>query len=44
MHTSKKDLDRLVRKGHLIFMKGEYERDAKAHYKVKGQSDEEQDA
>ena len=38
-HTSKKDLDRLVRKGLLIFIKGEYERDPKAHYKVKGQAD-----
>nr|WP_294523391.1 ATP-binding protein [uncultured Rhodopila sp.] len=39
-HTSKKDLDRLVRKGHLVFIKGEYERDSKAHYEIKGRPDE----
>jgi ATP-dependent DNA helicase RecG len=31
-HTSKKDLDRLARQGHLVFHAGEYERDPKAHY------------
>lgn len=36
-HTAKKDLDRLVRKDLLVYVKGEYERDSKAHYKVRGQ-------
>jgi ATP-dependent DNA helicase RecG len=31
-HTSKKDLERLTRQGHLAFHAGEYERDSKAHY------------
>lgn len=31
-HTSKKDLERLTRGGHLTFHAGEYERDPKAHY------------
>jgi ATP-dependent DNA helicase RecG len=33
-HTSKKDLDRLARQGHLTFQAGEYERDPKAHYTI----------
>jgi ATP-dependent DNA helicase RecG len=33
-HTSKKDLDRLARAGHLTFQAGEYERDPKAHYRL----------
>lgn len=33
-HTSKKDLDRLWRAGHLNFYPGEYERDPKAHYTI----------
>lgn len=32
--TSKKDLDRLMRAGHLIFWPGEYARDPKAHYTI----------
>lgn len=35
-HTSKKDLNRLARSGVLEFVPGEYERDPKAHYIVKG--------
>ena len=33
--TSKKDLDRLARKGLLTFVSGEYARDPKAHYVVR---------
>ena len=33
--TSKKDLDRLARKGLLTFVAGEYARDPKAHYVVR---------
>lgn len=32
--TSKKDLDRLMRAGHLAFQPGEYVRDPKAHYTI----------
>lgn len=32
--TSKKDLERLCRKGVLIFVSGEYPRDPKAHYRL----------
>jgi ATP-dependent DNA helicase RecG len=32
--TSKKDLERLVRKGVLAFEKGAYTRDASAHYRI----------
>jgi ATP-dependent DNA helicase RecG len=32
--TSKKDLDRLMRAGHLVFQPGEYTRDPKAHYRI----------
>jgi ATP-dependent DNA helicase RecG len=32
--TSKKDLNRLVRKGILIFKKGAYTRDSSAHYRI----------
>jgi ATP-dependent DNA helicase RecG len=32
--TSKKDLDRLCRKGILIFVPGDYSRDPKAHYRL----------
>ncbi|MEE4210126.1 MAG: ATP-binding protein [Parvularcula sp.] len=32
--TSKKDLERLCRKGILVFIPGEYTRDPKAHYKL----------
>lgn len=39
-HTSKKDLDRLTRKGLLEFQAGEYERDPKAHYKIRGQDEQ----
>jgi len=38
--TSKKDMDRLVRKGVLEFVPGEYQRDAKAHYKLKDRTGE----
>lgn len=34
-HTTKKDLDRLVRNDHLVYHAGEYERDPKAHYSIK---------
>lgn len=33
--SSKKDLERLVNKGVLVFVPGAYPRDAKAHYKLK---------
>jgi ATP-dependent DNA helicase RecG len=33
--TSKKDLDRLARKGVLSFMSGQYARDYKSHYVLK---------
>lgn len=33
--TSKKDLERLTRKGVLFFVAGEYARDPKAHYTIK---------
>lgn len=33
--TSKKDLDRLVNKGVLLFIAGQYERDPQAHYTIK---------
>lgn len=36
--TSKKDLDRLVNKGVLEFVPGEYTRDPKAHYRLKPRS------
>jgi ATP-dependent DNA helicase RecG len=32
--TSKKDLDRLCRKGILVFVQGDYARDPKAHYRL----------
>lgn len=32
--TSKKDLERLCRKGVLVFVQGDYSRDPKAHYKL----------
>ena len=32
--TSKKDLDRMTRKGVLTFVSGEFSRDPKAHYEV----------
>lgn len=32
--TSKKDLERLCRKGILVFVPGQYPRDPKAHYKI----------
>ena len=32
--TSKKDLDRMTRKGVLIFVSGEFTRDPKTHYEV----------
>lgn len=32
--TSKKDLERLARKGVLIFVQGEFQRDPKAHYAI----------
>lgn len=38
--TSKKDLDRIVRRGFLIFNPGEYIRDAKAHYSVRLKEDQ----
>jgi ATP-dependent DNA helicase RecG len=37
--TSKKDLDKLVKKGVLIFEPGKYIRDAKATYRVVSSSD-----
>jgi ATP-dependent DNA helicase RecG len=37
--TSKKDLDRLCRKGILAFAPGDYARDPKAHYKLAKESD-----
>jgi ATP-dependent DNA helicase RecG len=38
--TSKKDLDRLVRKNVLEYVSGSYARDAKAHYILKGKPSE----
>lgn len=35
-HTSKKDLDKLSRRGLLMFHSGAYERDPKAHYTLAG--------
>jgi ATP-dependent DNA helicase RecG len=37
-HTSKKDLNRLANRGFLEFMPGDYERDPKAHYKLREQN------
>src|ERR1700727_3927405 len=38
--TSKKDLDRIVRKGFLMFNPGGYIRDAKAHYSIRLKEDQ----
>lgn len=38
--TSKKDLERLARRGILEFVKGEYSRDPKAHYRIKEASND----
>lgn len=38
--TSKKDLNRLMRNGLLDFVAGEYQRDSKAHYKIKHRDEE----
>ncbi len=38
--TSKKDLERLTRRGILEFVKGEYSRDPKAHYRIREASDD----
>ena len=40
--TSKKDLERLARRGILEFVPGEYVRDSKAHYRLKAQSADEE--
>jgi len=38
--TSKKDLDRLTRRGLLEFCPGDYQRDPKAHYRIRGHDEQ----